>query len=414
MLARRTLSLILLLAAAFSAESCADTPRPSTGGMAAGFAVVNGDFTSTSVSLLSPTGDLVSGDCVHTTTVNGTATISGDVVLPSQPQLGGKLVLVDRGNTALTFVDPATCTVDHQFSVKAGFNFANPHDVVILSDTKGYVTRYGVNPAPTDATSKGDDILIVDPRDGTVAGTIDLSSYAVAVAGVTMHARPDRAMLVDGKVVVSLNEASDFPTDLNGSITYAGGHLVVIDPATDTVTQDLALGELKGCEAMTYLADDKLLLVVCGGSFGADPAADSGIVPVDLSGSTAVLAGPISAVAFEDRAVSFQGIAALAAGGKRQAFVNTLGAFATASSDAIPDAALVVDLNGATAAAIASSTAYDLGAPALAGTRLLLPDATASMPRLRVVDVGVATPTEAAAFVTDATNGLPPRLVAAY
>ena len=67
-------------------------------------------------------------DCVHTTTTGtGSATITGDVVLPSQPQRGGKVVLIDRGeNTALTFVDPATCTFDHQISVKGGFNLSEP------------------------------------------------------------------------------------------------------------------------------------------------------------------------------------------------------------------------------------------------------------------------------------------------
>jgi hypothetical protein len=215
-------------------------------------------------------------------------------------------------------------------------------------------------------------------------------------------------------VVVSLNEASDFPTDLNGQVTYGEGHLLVVDSATDTVTQDLALTGLAGCEAMVYLPVDKRLLVACGGSFGADPAADSGIALVDLGGASAALTGTISAVSFDDHAVSFQAIAARSAAGKRQAFVTTLGAFASASSDAVPDETLVVDLDGGAAVSIASSTAYDLGGLALAGTKLLLPDATAAMPRLRVVDVSAAAPTETAAFVTDAANGLPPRLVAAY
>ena len=35
------------------------------------------------------------------------------------------------------------------------------------------------------------------------------------------------------------------------------------------------------------------------------------------------------------------------------------------------------------------------------------------MPRLRVFDVS-GTPTETGAFATDATSGLPPRVVAAY
>jgi hypothetical protein len=42
----------------------------------------------------------------------------GDVVLPSQPQRGGQVVLIDRGNTALDVRQPATCASIGQFSVK--------------------------------------------------------------------------------------------------------------------------------------------------------------------------------------------------------------------------------------------------------------------------------------------------------
>jgi hypothetical protein len=63
-------------------------------------------------------------------------------------------------------------------SVKGGFDLANPHDVVIISDSKAYVTRYGKNAAPGSRIEDGDDLLMVDPRDGTVGGRIDLSAYA--------------------------------------------------------------------------------------------------------------------------------------------------------------------------------------------------------------------------------------------
>ena len=133
------------------------------------------------------------------TTGTGSKTISGDVVLPSQPQRGGQVVLIDRGNTALTFVNPATCVVDRQHSVKAGFNFANPHDVVIVSDSKAYVTRYDRNAAPANPMAAGDDVLIIDPRDGALRGRIDLSSYAPTVTGATIQARPDRAIIAAGQ-----------------------------------------------------------------------------------------------------------------------------------------------------------------------------------------------------------------------
>ena len=429
MSARRHLALSSFsIALALLGAACSDSPKAAGSGgaggagaaaagggagtavvapAAAGLAVLNTDFSATSLSLLNTDGELVKPDCIHTTLVNGTATVSGDVSLPSQPQRGGQLVLIDRGNTALTFVKPQDCSVARQISVKGGFNRPNPHDVVILADNKAYVTRYEKNADATDPTTAGDDLLIIDPRDGTVTGHIDLSPYAVAVADATIQARPDRALIAAGKVVVSLNEADA------KFATYGEGHVVFVDPATDTVTQDLALTGLKSCEGMTYLPEAKLLLVVCSGSFGADPAADSGIALVDLSNDAAVLTKTITAVGFDDHAASFQGIVATVAGGTRRAFINTFGAFASAGSDAVPDGAYVVDLDSGSATRIASSTAYDLGGAALTGTTLLLPDGSKTMPRVRLFDVS-GTPTESGAFVTDATSGLPPRLIAAY
>ena len=206
-----------------------------------GGAVLNSDFASTSVSLINTQAGLVRADCVHsTTTGSGAKTISGDVVLPSQPQRGGQVVLVDRGNIALTFVNPTTCAFDHQISVKGGFDKANPHDVVIVSDSKAYVTRYGKNATPGSRIEDGDDVLMVDPRTAR-RGRIDLSAYATT----DNPAAPDRAIIAAGKVVVTLNRwNADF-------YTYAKGSVVIIDPETDRVIQNLPLGDLKTAKGST-------------------------------------------------------------------------------------------------------------------------------------------------------------------
>src|SRR5204862_7992932 len=133
----------------------------------------------------------------------------------------------DRGNTALTFVNPSSCAFDRQLSVKGGFILANPHDVVIVSDSKAYVTRYGKYAAPQSALAGGDDVLIIDPRDGAINGHIDLSIYASA----KYPASPDRAIIAAGKVVVTLNRwnATDYTNDISS--------LVIIDPASDRVVE---------------------------------------------------------------------------------------------------------------------------------------------------------------------------------
>jgi hypothetical protein len=371
-------------------------PAPS------GFAVVNSDFTSTSISLLTAAGELGTGDCIHTTMVNDAPTISGDVVLPSQPQLGGDLILVDRGNRVLTFVDPGACRILRQLSPGSAVDGTVPHDVVVVGQRRAYVTRVR---AIDSTSSAGDDVAVLDPRSGTVTGRIDLAGYATERAGGRMEARPDRALIAAGRVVVSLNESSpDAPV-------FGEGRIVVIDPQTDTVVQALALRGLKQCGGMTYLPDQKLLLVVCGGSpeLGG-PAATSGIAVIDMSGTVAALARTISAGTFYAYPAKSQGIVAAGLGSRRRAFVNTLG---LVTPGIVPDEALAVDLDGGDAVWFADSPASDLGPPALAGTLLLLPDASQPSPRMRVFDVGGA-PRETTAFATDPGHALAPRFVAAY
>ena len=252
-------------------------------------------------------------------------------MLPSQPQRGGQIVLVDRGNTALTFVNPTTCAFDHQISVKGGFEKANPHDVVIVSDGKAYVTRYGKNAAPGSRIEEGDDVLMVDPRDGTVGGRIDLSTYATT----DNPAAPDRAILAAGKVVVTLNRwNADF-------YTYAKGSVVIIDPATDRVVQNLLLGDLKNCEGLDVLPGTKTVLVACGGSYGSvEQALESGVAVIDMSTTPATLARIISGVAFATPPVTFAWVLPMpSASSPTRAFTSTMGSF----TPSVPDHLYVVD-----------------------------------------------------------------------
>jgi hypothetical protein len=328
-------------------------------------------------------------------------TISKDVTLPSQPQRGGLVVLIDRGNTALTFVNPTSCTFDRQLSVKGGFNLANPHDVVILSASKAYVTRYGKNPAAASPMAAGDDVLIIDPRDGTVTGRIDLSDDA----SPQYPASPDRAILAAGKVVVSLNH---WNADTYG---YDRGSLVVIDPATDRVTQQVPLGDLKNCEALDYLDAAKTVLVACAGSFGPEQALESGIAVVDMSKTPAVVARYLSAVAFQTPPVTFLWVTAMpSATSPTRAFTSTLGSF----SPSVPDHLVQFDFVTGGTMSIGTASPFDMGRAAGGSGRLLVPDAKAAMPRIHVFDVSGATPTETQTFATDTVNGLPPREVAWY
>ena len=369
-----------------------------------GFAVVStpSDFTSASVSLLNASGGLSRADCIHSATTGGSSTISSDVVLPSQPQRGNALVLIDRGNSAITFVNPATCAIDRQFSVKGGLTLPNPHDVVIVSDTKAYVTRYERNSAAT----MGDDLYIVNPATGAAAGRIDLSTYASAVTGKTIQARPDRAVIANGKVMVTLNNSTP-----SWPYTYGEGRLAVVDPATDTVTQSLALTGLKNCEGIDYLPAAKVVLVACAGTFDSpDQAVESGVAVVDVGTTPIKLVRSISGQAFGAGPVTFLWVlGSPTAANPNRAFTATMGSFSPAS----PDRLQVFDFVTGTTMSVATAAAFDLGRPALGGGRLLVPDATKTQPRVHVLDIS-GTPTGLNAFEADTVNHFAPREIAAY
>jgi hypothetical protein len=397
---------VVLIAAAAAASGCSDDARQSGVGAVpvSGGAILNSDFASTSVSLIDKQGGLVRADCVHsTTTGTGSKTISGDVILPSQPQRGGLVVLIDRGNTALTFVNPSTCAVDRQFSVKGGFEMANPHDVVIVDDHKAYVTRYAKNAAPADPTAAGDDLLIVDPGDGTVTGRIDLSAYATA----DFPASPDRAIIAAGMVVVTLNRWDA------ATYGYGDASIVVVDPSTDQVVQNLALPGMKNCEGLDYVAATKTVLVACGGSFGsADQAQESGVAVIDMSSSPAQLARVIAGTTFPTPPVTFLwAIPMASASSANRAFTATLGS----SSPEVPDTLYAFDFVTGAPTSFGTAAPFNLGRPAGGNGRLLVPDADMAMPRIHVYDVsGTGAPTEGTAFMADTVNGLPPREIAWY
>jgi hypothetical protein len=368
-----------------------------------GLVALNSDFSTTSLSILSTTGALVQADCVDSATGSGggpTKTISGDAALPSQPQRGGNVVIVDHSNVALTFVNPSSCTITRQIAVPGVKT--NPHDVVILAAAKAYVTRYDQNLAATDATLAGNDIAIINPTTGAQTGRIVLDAYASTVAGATILARPDRALIAGGQVVVSLNEASaDFAT-------FGEGRVVVIDPSTDQVVSSVALTGLSNCEGLSYVESSKTLLVPCGGSYGG-PISQSGIAVVDLGASPPTLTRAIPATAFDGRPLGPFWVLALApAAGGTRAFAVT-----NDPNDVDPDALFAFDYVAGTATSFATSDPYKLGQAAGASGLLLVPFSTAATPQIKLYDVS-ATPQATTSFTSDPVTNLPPQVVAWY
>lgn len=378
-----------------------DAAQPtSTSVQPVGMAVIHqsGDYMSSLLSLVDPTtGTLVRDKCLDSGSKAPTLSkaLSGDVVLPSAPLPGNPLVLIDRTNDTLVWVNPADCSVTRQVSVGTGFA-ANPHDVLAAGD-KLYVTRYQTNPKPTaDAADldEGGDVLILDATTGKLQGRIDLNAFATA--GV--DPRPDRGLVVGNKLYVSLNQISrDFKT-------YGTGRVVIIDLASNTVTGTVDIASLQNCGALGR--NDTRITVACGGDYVHVPS--SGLASFDAT-AAAPTARTLSATVISS-AISGS---ALALAGADLAFVISAGDFAGAT----PDRLWLVDLTAGSARKVidGGTTAYTLGALVRSGEKLFLGDADPKAPKMRVLDIqDPSAPKEVAPFSSNVDGKLPPRSAALY
>jgi hypothetical protein len=381
-------ALLLLLTA------CGSDPAPAGGGLPAGLAVIGSDYKSVSVPLADPaTGAITREGCVTSGSVAPglTTALSGDVVLPSQPQPGHELLLIDRTNATLTWVDPQTCGVLRQLAVGEGMA-ANPHDVIAVSTHKAYVTRYA--PAASD-------LLVIDPAAAAITGHIALRSFSSRPDGdKPAHPRPDRGLLVGGRVVVSLNELSE-------DFMAAGpGALVVVDPALDQAVGTIPLPALQNCGQLAALPGAPALAVGCAGVFGAaDQRAVSGVALIELVTSPpTVTVVPGSAFG---GAVSSADLVVLS---RAAAFTVVPGDFTSQRADAL----WAFDFDGRTPRKVLDGSGpFKLGGLVAAGPdKLFLGDAADEQPHILVIDLrdvdrpAVQPPIPLA--------GLPPRSLALY
>jgi hypothetical protein len=383
--------------------------KPPVVPVGTGVAVISNDYQSVSLSLLDPkTLAVTQDDCVNSGTASPklTKAFSGDVVLPSQPQ-GGKVVLIDRNNGTLTWVDPKTCDVERQINVSTGFN-ANPHDVVAVGG-KLYVTRYELNSSPTAAADdhdEGSDVLIVDEATGKVEGRIDMTPYATTAAG-TVLPRPDRAVLVDDRIYVSLNNIGPgFAEDEVGD-----GRVVVIDPAQKKVVDTLDLGPLKNCGTVEVSLEPPGLIVPCNGNFAVKDNTQidgSGVAWLPLRASSPAKS-TLAASKF-GRPVSFENIASMS---HDAAYIVVPGKFGGNPNDEVQ----AFDLAKTPAKFFEGSAGFVLGGLLVDRDqrRLFVAHGDAAKPRVHVFDLAQPLAPKADKEVdVSAATGLPPRLLAWY
>ena len=373
---------------------------------AVGLAVLHGDpyYTSSLLSLVDPsTGALIHDNCLN----SGSAApglsqaLSGDVVLPSAPLPGHPLIVIDRGNGNLIWVNPADCSVTRQISVAQGF-LAYPYDVIAVAANKLYVTRYSSNPMPTTTLDGGGDLLIVDLDQGQPVARIDLAPYA---SGAGLNPNPDRGQVLDGKLYITLNS-------FNADFSKAGmGRVVVVDPASDTVTGTIDLQGLQNCGPIVPVPGmPKALAVACAGVFkDANRLQVSGIALIDTSTTPPTVKTVVTATAF-GRPVSTADLAVASAG---------LGLIVVPgdSSGTPADELWRFDFaGGAPQMVLAGKASFVLGGLVYDPTsqRVFVGDADAKNPSVRVMDVSSGTPVELTPINSDPKKNLLPRSLGLY
>ncbi|WP_437809686.1 hypothetical protein [Sorangium sp. So ce1078] len=270
---------ILAAGAACALLGCnAPEPPPSTGGTdvvegpcGRGAVVVSSDYQSTNVSLVSWDGAVLSASIVSSGSSSpGLASpLSGDVVVPTAPARGERLVLLDRSASVLTWVDVRSGEVRGQLAVATAFR-ANPQDYIEVSPGKAYVTRHEPNLDPDAAPiDGGSDVLVVDPGVRAIVGRIDLAP-ALDGEDPAFYPRPGRAVLVGDSVYVLLAATS---LDFGES---AESRLVEIDTRSDAIREVTVLDGLHGCGGLAVSAGGSRLAVVCPGTFGGDATSNAG------------------------------------------------------------------------------------------------------------------------------------------
>lgn len=284
-------------------EAGTDDKEPVEPSPIRGYVVVNSDYSSSTVSVLDAEGDVLS-NAVITAGAAGAGLsqpLSSDLVLPTSVIEGDELVLIDRENSVITWVDLESADVTGQLNVGPGGFVANPYDYVPYADDKAFVTRFASNGDPGQADfDEGGDVLIIDPSEREIVGRIDLT-VTFDEDESAIQPRPDTALVSGGTLyVMAVGIDADFAV-------YGAPRLISINPETDEITDVLVIDGMRNCGELRLSPDEQLMAIGCLGDW-TDPMATSGIALLDLSGSVPTLVEtfgaddlaelPVSAVEF--------------------------------------------------------------------------------------------------------------------
>lgn len=171
-----------------------------------------------------PVGSIATLGLNNPHSVNNSLAItdSSDVVVRSG---AGRLYVVNRGTSTIQVYEPSDMTLLGNFSVGPG---SNPQDLVIHNN-EAYITRYDAN----QDESNDDDLFVVDPINGTLITSLDLTSFTDDDG--ERLARATQMQLVGNTLYILIQ-------DLSGTFKATTvGKVAILDTATKTfVDADLA------------------------------------------------------------------------------------------------------------------------------------------------------------------------------
>ncbi|HEY2734438.1 MAG TPA: hypothetical protein VGI70_10665, partial [Polyangiales bacterium] len=387
---------------AIALAACAAAPEHdalSSTAQAARFAVVDSDYTATSISLLDADGALLRDDFIDSgSATSGLVTaLSGDVVLPTRSGDPGVLILIDRLKTdvvtrirlsdgkVLGQVRTQVAAPDESESAYS----SNPQDYVYVDEHAAWVSRFEPNlDLSAEPIDRGTDLVKLDPSTMKLGSDrIDLSMFDTSASAidpdsqaskqVDVYARPSALVHVGNTLVVGLARTS-FDFSAIGS-----GAIALVDLDGDEATE-FDLDQLENCGAVAPVAGaSDEVLVSCSGSLAdANPGDHAGIARLKIAGGKASVVRSWHAADHTADAVSVNDVVSI--GGDKVVAVAfgqaaIVGKDGAPSSDATPDRLSVLDLeSGAQTEIFEAAGAYSIGAGVfdLESGLLLVPDAS--------------------------------------
>ncbi len=211
---RKTTNMIIAILFFVTISGCSEN-KTSGGGASPsfGFVITNDSGVGNLTTITSTTPRNTEKDILGTTVLHSDSVIRsfGRFIYVIQRLGANSIVVIDPNNPNTPIANYTTNDTDNPTQ-------SNPHDMDFVSNSKAYISRYGLNT-----------ILIVNPLSGEQLGTIDLSQFSDSDGIVEM----DQMVIIGDKLFVSLLrlDRDTFFAATNDS------YLVVIDTNTDQLIE---------------------------------------------------------------------------------------------------------------------------------------------------------------------------------